>query len=183
MKKILSFLLILSFVASLYSCSVSDNVPTQSKTDEEASEGNTEQTDQTQDDDDDAPIQNGDLLDRISLWQAAGDAGVIDQPSSHRITFLETAEDFAPWKNLIEVRQEDLQTALDDRGGVVLMLEIGASQEKTLYHFVGIYQDAGTITLHVNEEAVEEKTPQYTQFLIYIPNSCYDGEHIQVVIN
>lgn len=183
MKKILSFLLILSFVASLYSCSVSENAPTQTKTEEKASQESVGQTDRTQNEDDDAPIQNGDLLDQISLWQAAGDAGVIDQPSSHRITFLETAEDFAPWKNLIEVRQEDLQAALDDRGGVVLMLEISASQEKTLYHFVGIYQDAGTITLHVNEEAVEEKTPRYTQFLIYIPNSCYDGEQIRAVMN
>ena len=74
---------------------------------------------------------------------------------------------------------EDEKKILEDEAGACVLVELTAATENTLYGTASVIQAAGTITIVISVDEVEDVLPKNTFFLLYFPAEYYNGETIQ----
>ncbi len=125
--------------------------------------------------------ENGEIMDRISVFTARVNEGELTKPGESRILDIKTQEELSGYKALFpELTEEEASAMLSDKGGRILLIEIRQNFDGHSYYCNSVSRDGGFIDLYVNESESEEAT-KHNFFLFYFPSELYNREDIRLM--
>lgn len=121
------------------------------------------------------------LLYKTDTWLGLGESGTLEGKGIYKSVILKNEKDLDPYREyFFGLSAEDEKKIFADEKGRVVLIELTADSDYTLYSTASIEKIGSNIMVLLNKEEANEPMESHTFFLLYFSGEFYDGETIQV---
>ncbi|MBQ4036804.1 MAG: hypothetical protein IJC84_01605 [Clostridia bacterium] len=184
MKKILAFTLVLATLLSLAACSkepVTEEIPAPTETAPAAPIVDQLKEEMDRQDED------RDLMVEISVWSSTGEEGLLDKAGTQKVIHLNNAQQLAPYrKYLPALTDADVEMLFASSRSRAVLVECRKPLDISSFSLAECYRVSGRIVVMIDQYEPDEggeSTPEYTHILVFIPESVFSGENIEVIFD
>lgn len=184
MKKILACILILAALLSLAACgkepateetpAPTETTPTKPIVDQMKEEMDRQDEDR-------------DLMVEISVWSSTGEKGLLEKAGTQKVIHLNNAEQLAPYRQYLPTLTDaDVETLFASSRSRAVLVECRKPLDVSSFSLTECYRVSGRIVVMIDQYEPDEggeSTPEYTHILVFIPESVFNGENIEVIFD